>query len=283
MLGKGHQPFRHGNIKLQRRIGIDDAGVNRRINQLLAGLAQRDGRHFQPVNGALAAQALRLPVLVGQRDLGIMQIEMARFGRKIERLEGPAAFLMNDVERLDQLDVVAHLRIGAGPPALVAVHHIGGAAHRREDEVAAADLEIAGGIARRQREGGRRLGQQFGNHRAVKTHPHIAFIDGSACRFVEGPRPGLQNPHADFFKHRERRIVNGGHIVGAQDFNRRIGPRQLFPRALDDAAHLPLWGGQPCGVRVVQSWTWLPTRGRSRRSAAPALLSPNSRAKRWPL
>ena len=225
MLGKSHQSFRHGNIELQWRVGIDDAGMNRRIDELLAGFSQRNGRHLQPVNGAFTAQALRLPVLVGQRDFRIMQIEMARFSRKIERLEGPAAFLVNDVERLDQLDVVAHLRIGAGPPALVAVHHIGGPPYRRENEIAPTDLEVPCRVARRKREFKWCFRQQFGNHHAVKSHPHIAFIDSSTCRFIVGPRPGLQHPHADFFKHGERRVVNGGHIVGAQDFNRRIGPR----------------------------------------------------------
>ena len=44
---------------------------------------------------------------------------MAGVGGKIERLERPAAFLMQHVEGLDQLEIVAHLGIGAGAPAAI--------------------------------------------------------------------------------------------------------------------------------------------------------------------
>ena len=126
--------------------------MHRRIDQLLTRGAQSDGRHLQPVNGTLAAQALRLPVLVRERDLRIVQIEMARFGGKIERFERTTTFLVDDIERLDKLDVIAHFDIGASPPPLVAVHHIGRTADGRENEIASPDLEIVRRIARRKRE-----------------------------------------------------------------------------------------------------------------------------------
>ena len=33
MLGQGDQPFGHRNVELQRRVGVDDAGEDRRVGQ----------------------------------------------------------------------------------------------------------------------------------------------------------------------------------------------------------------------------------------------------------
>ena len=87
-------PSAIGMSSCKRRVGVDDAGEDRLVDQSFARRAERDRRHFERIDGAVGAEALRLPVLVEQRDLGIIEIEMARIGGKIERLERPAAFLV---------------------------------------------------------------------------------------------------------------------------------------------------------------------------------------------
>ena len=60
--------------------------------------AERQRYHRQGIDGAGAPEGLGLPVLVGEGDLGIVEIEMAGGGGKIHRLERAAALLMDDVQ-----------------------------------------------------------------------------------------------------------------------------------------------------------------------------------------
>jgi len=93
-----------------------------------------------------------LPVLVGEHDLGEIEIEMAGGRRKVHRLERTATFLVDDVQHVNDPHIVAHLGIAAGATAAVEIHDIGRTADRGKDQVALADPEIALGIAGGERE-----------------------------------------------------------------------------------------------------------------------------------
>ena len=165
---------------------------------------------------------------------------MARVLVQVERLERPAAFLVQHVERLDELQVIAHLGIGAGPAAAIIVHDIGRSADRRQDAVPPADLDVLLRIAGAQFERRRRHGDALHDHGAVEAHPHLAFVDIGARRAIELARLRLQHAHADLLEDGQAHLVDRLHLVGRQDLDRRIGPRQLLPRPLFDAADLAL-------------------------------------------
>ena len=92
-----NQPLSHGNVQLQRRIGVDDAQQSWPRLQTVRRRAQHDCRHLDPVHGAGVAQRLGLPAFVEQPDLRVINIQMPGVGGKIQWLERPAAFLVQHV------------------------------------------------------------------------------------------------------------------------------------------------------------------------------------------
>ena len=244
-----------------------------------------DGGHLDPVHGAGAAERLGLPVLVQQSDLRTVDIEMPRVGGKVQWLEGAAALLVQDVERLDEAQVVAHLREGAIPAAAVVVHHIGGAADRGEDAVVASEGERARGIARGERKVRGDGGEPLGDQRRIEAHGLGGDIGARA--FVERARFRIENPHAEFRQHLQRRVMERRDMVGAENFDGRVGPDHPSEGPLDQAAARARRAGAaaPSFAHSAARRSTAKSRG-AKGASRPTWISdaarPSSRAVLWP-
>ena len=100
---------------------------------------------------------------------------MPRLGRQVHGLERAAGLLVDNIEALYQLQEVADLRVRARAPAVVEVVDEGGAAHGREHEIPAADVQVVLAVARAQSE-------LAGDEREL--FPHQAAVDAHRAEVV---------------------------------------------------------------------------------------------------
>ena len=281
MRGHGDQPFGHGDIKLQGRIGVDDAQKNRAVMQPIGRGAQHEGGHFDPVHGAGMAQRLGLPAFVQMADLGVVDIEMPGVGGQVERFEGAAAFLMDHVQGLDQLEEIAQFGKCAVAAATVIVHDIGRATDRGVDAEAAADHQVTGRVAGLQSEACGHGGKAGGQHVGIKADG--ITVDARARLCEQGAGLGRQDAHALFGQHAQGGMVDGGDLIirdhldrGQQPFGLAKGAlRQPACGARGDGSSAPLGPGHSA---ASGSWKSRGAKGASRRTMICDAARPSSRA-----
>ena len=179
------------------------------------------------------AKGLGLPAFVAKANLGVEDVEMPGVGGQVHRLERAAAFLMQDVQRLDQAHVVAHLGKGAVAAATVVVHHIGRAANRAVDAEATPGFQAVVGIAGFQREGGGDGGKQGHDQRGVKAD-RVALHIGPGLG-IKGAGGRVQDPHALPGQHVQRGGVDRGDLIVADHPDRGHLAFDLSERALRHA------------------------------------------------
>ena len=161
---------------------------------------------------------------------------MPRLGRQVHRLEGAAGFLVEDVEALHQAQEVRDLGLGARATALFEVVAERRPADGREDEVPAADVDVARAVARAQREF-RGCERELLAHQAAIEPQGAELIDLlGACGPQRVAAAGLEEAHAAGFEHGERAIDDRVHLVGAQDLDRRVGIGEPREWQLPDSA-----------------------------------------------
>ena len=76
--------------------------------------AQRDGCHVDAIGSAVATERDPLPALVEQPDQAVVQVEVSSLGRQVHRLERSTTLLMDDVDALDELQVLACSAVSPG-------------------------------------------------------------------------------------------------------------------------------------------------------------------------
>ena len=234
------------------------------------------------------AQAVGVNWLVRQRQHVEQSVEMADRGVDVDRLDRVAGPEMDDVEGLSEADEVLVVAMIPRPAAAGAVGRIGRAPHRAEGDVAAADGEAAGGIARMQGEFSRREPDLRLDQRGRKAHALRGRIDIGAGVLQHRTRPVVQEVHADLLEHCERGAVDRLQLVRRNEIERREGQARLrrrparrgWRRALA-APSLPA----PLLLRLCVSGHGaaplsLAGRGSRRGMAAPSTGTPSSGASR---
>ena len=119
-----------------------------------------------------------LPRLVEVERERAVHVEVAGRNGQVGRLEGPAALLVDDVERADHADVVDEVSVIAGAPAAVDVGHERRTADRREHDVTVAEREVLRRVPGVEPEGRRRLDDQFLDLGRVKADATGLAVDG---------------------------------------------------------------------------------------------------------
>ena len=179
---------------------------------------QRQGDHVDAVGGPFPAQRDALPVLVQQTDLRVVEVEMPSLGWQVHRLERAAPFLVHHPERLHHTQEVLLQRMRAGAPTALQVAGERGSTHRAEDHAAAADGEIVGRVARRQRERRGRVAQRIVDQTWVEADDLV--VHGASGGGQVAASGGVQDPHTGRAQHLQRGrmdvldVVVGQHAHG---------------------------------------------------------------------
>ena len=210
-------------VVFQRR-GRVDVGIHpRRRLEFLVAEAAGDAHHFHHVLDPLGAQRIGVHHLVGQGELVEQHVEMTDAGMEVHRLDRVAAGKMDAVEILRQLQQVGALLAGAGH--LAADLHVPVVGRRRdiaEQDIILADHQLAVGIARGQRERGRRLAHHL--HHEIPVHAHQFALDPAAGRAEDLQRLGVQEGNADLFQDAHGAVMQRGDARFVQRFS---GPVQV--------------------------------------------------------
>ena len=259
-----NQPLSHGNVQLQRRIGVDDAQQGWPRLQTVRRRAQHDCRHLDPVHGAGVAQRLGLPAFVEQPDLRVINIQMPGVGGQIQWLERPAAFLVQHVQCLDQAHVILHFGECPIAPAPVVVHHIGGATNSAVDAIFSPDFQRFQRVTGVKRECGGHCTQPVHHQCGVKAH-HVAphLCPGNPVQIAGG---WVQDPHADDGQYPQCGGVDGGDLIVADDPDRGIGVRGLAKAALRQTARGAQGAGAGSAHGLVPATVSTKATGLSRRT-----------------
>ena len=115
-------------------------------SSIIAVDAADQAGHLERVADGHRAEAQALPGLVELDGERPVHVQVARGHRQVGRLEGTAAFLVDDVERADDPDVVDEIGEVAGAPAAIDVTDEGRPANRAKHEVRAAEADVAVGV-----------------------------------------------------------------------------------------------------------------------------------------
>ena len=116
---------------------------------------------------------------------------------------------------------------------------MGALATRPEIDVVAANRQAVLGVSRVESELRGRLGDAFEHKGARETNTLAAGRHLGAGGFQNPREIPIEEIHADFFQHLERRIVNGLDLVGTQNLDRFVRNLIMPPRRLLDAASSP--------------------------------------------
>ena len=194
--------------------------------------------HLHGVVDGRRTETEALPGLVELRREGAVHVEMARRDRQIRGLQRAPAFLVDDVERTDDADVVDEVGEVAGAPATIDVRDERRPADRAEHEMAGAEDDVPFRVARVERELGRR-----GRDELLDLGGVEADVAGEAVH--SGARPGKRVEHAiaqdleaDLGEDPERGPVDGLDLVLGQDLDRAERVGQPPPGELLDARGL---------------------------------------------
>ena len=264
-------PLQHRRVEPERRGRVDDREQRRLALKRLVVDAAGDLHHLDRVQIALAPEAIGVDRLVGQGQHVEQRVEMADGGVNVDRLDRIAAPEMDRIEALAEADEVLEVAFVSLPPPARAVERIGRARHRSERDVSPADHEIAGRVARVQREFLRRQPDVGFDQRRIEPNPPRGRIDVGAGVAQHRARLVMQEVDADLLQDRERGLMDRFELVAGDEVERRERRLRLAGRrrrgssaALDRA---PASGAAPvsCGgesvvIHVPQS---LAARGRA--------------------
>ena len=235
-------PLQHGDVVLQRRIGVDDGVEVRPLGELFPGEPARDPPHLQMIARPHAAQAVAEAELVGEANGRQRDLEVADVGRDVERLHRAACRQVADVEALGQADEVAEVGERSGPAPTIQARAIGRPAHGPEVDVVGAEGEIVLRIAGAGVNQRRRPGDRFRNQGPVEADAWtLAFhIRPGLAQDLAGL--GQEEVHPDLLEHLHGGLMDRLDLLGGDDLHRRIGicepaPRQLHEGRLLAAAH----------------------------------------------
>jgi hypothetical protein len=237
--GHFNDAFRHRDIELQWRVGVDDRKQCRFFRQILRTHAQSDTGHVDCVARTLAAQRDRLPVFVQQANLGMVQIQVAGCSGQFNRLERSAAFLVDDVEALHQLQIITDLRERSSPPPAVQVIAVGRTANGGERQMVAAQLEIPFRITCVQRNFRWRLRDIFHHQATVEAHHLRVVVYVRAGRGQQLTCAFMHDAHAKIFQQGQRSQVDLFDLIFAQYFQCGVGVERLLPGRLPDSSPAP--------------------------------------------
>ncbi len=173
----------HGAVEGQRRVDVDEARHHRvRLEEVRA---EQQPRHLDAVGGALGRGDAAHIGLVAEGHVRQQHVEMALVDRHVGRLADRAAGMVQPFRFLAELHQVAEiLDRGVAPPALEVAHE-GRAVDRGEDQVAAADLDIAGRVARG-------LGELARRRRAEAAGEALRHAHALALHVGPGLPPALE-------------------------------------------------------------------------------------------
>ncbi|MCY1231602.1 hypothetical protein D9M72_440570 [compost metagenome] len=117
--------------------------------------------------------------------MAVDHVEVALVDGHIDRLADRAAGMVQPWARLRQLDQIAEVLDRAVAPALVEIHDEGRPIGRGEDDVVAADLDIAGGIAGVLCELPWCRGDDFLEHAGLEGYAHAIDLGAGPLPMVE--------------------------------------------------------------------------------------------------
>src|SRR5690606_36932246 len=150
---------------------------------------------------------------------------------------GAAAFLVDDVEALDHAEVVAKLRVSAGPPALVEIADECGTAYRREHDVLAADYDVFRRITRAQREFVGRGRELLEHERAIEAHHARGVVHVGPGAAQPLAAVVLQETETLGLQDRERGIEDRLDLVRGEYLDRRVRVAHELPWKLLHGGH----------------------------------------------
>ena len=180
---------------------------------------------------------------------------MAGLDREVGRLERTAALLVDDLEAPDDLDVVDEVGQVARPAAAVEVGHEGRSADGAEDQVAAAERDVAPRVASVERELGRRLRDELLDQPAVEPGVAPAPVDDGSGPGEHVERPVTEHLDADLAEDPERGPVDRLDLVCAEDLDRPEWVHDRPPRELAETG-----GGRRPRRWPMSEDTWEPSR-----------------------
>ena len=186
--------------------------------------------------------------LVRQRQHIEQRGQMAHGGVDVDRLDGIAAPDMHGVERLSEPDEILEVAVVAGPPAALAIEGVGRRGDRAEGDMRAADLDVALGIARVQRETFRREPDLGFDQRRIESHPIRARIDVGAGVLQQRLGLGVQHVHADLAEHLQRGLVDRFEFVARDQLDRRKQQPRL---RLALGGFAAAFGRAPAAARLI--------------------------------
>ena len=120
---------------------------------------------------------------------------MTRLSRQFQCFKGATTLLVDDVQTLHQLEIIANVSERTTPPATIQVAAICGSAHGGKSDAITAQGKIPGRVACMQRGFTGRQRQLFHDQPAVKPDHHVLLINISPGRRQQLARPGLQLQH----------------------------------------------------------------------------------------
>ena len=155
-------------------------------------------------------------------------MEMSPVLRDVERFERASAFLVENIEALDQAKIVAHLGIGSGAPPAVEIFDECGPADCGEHRVSSPEAHRFRRVSRDQRESLRRRSDPFFNEARVETYDLSRVVDRRPGAFKDRARLGGKDPHTNPRQDVERGAVQPFDLLVRRDGKGRIGVGDLL-------------------------------------------------------
>ena len=196
--------------------------------------AAGDAHHLHHVLDPLAAKAVGVHHLVGQKQLFTDAIKMPDAGVNINRFHRIASGEMDAVEILRQLHQVPETVKIAGNLAGFHVPVIRWRRNIAKQDMLAANRNGPVGVSGRDGEPIRHMRQHF--HHEIAPHSDIGIRNGAARRAQNLHRFGIQKLDSDFFQYPHCAIVNRLDPFGGQRFGWPVGIQGNAPRHLFNGA-----------------------------------------------
>ena len=221
----------HRNVERERRVGVDDAEQARLVVELGVGDAAGDPHHLDHVDVALSAQRVHVDHLVGERQQVERRLEMPDRAVDVDRFDGVPAGEVDRVQRLHQPQQVAEVVAVAGATTTVEIGHVGGAGHRAERQMVAADREMVGRVGGVQRELAGCGGDDRGDHLGIEAH-HLVVVQRGAGAGEQRSRLGVEDLHPDLAQDSQRGLMDRLDLIGGRQLGRSVQEARLGERAL---------------------------------------------------
>lgn len=228
-----HDALQHRPVEPQRRRGVDDGEERGFLFHLLRCNAAANAGDLQSIEITLLAKRIGVKHLVGQLHHVRQTIEVAHGGMDIDGLDRITAGRVDHVVGLGELDQLAVVFLIAGATAAVAVGDERRACDLGEDQIVAADLDVAYRVAGMQREAGRGRRDHLGDQAAVEAHAVGAGADIGAGCLHQAAGFRQDDIHSDLFEHRQRCLVDrlDGLVIDDFGFLQRIDEIEIFGTA----------------------------------------------------